>query len=424
MIPVKWSLKRRGTYNDTPSDELDPYMCTPTEQAAPVEMEETEGLLTHSTTSLGVTPGFQPLEDIDPEQGWNIVEVFSGNLPARLYLESCKTIADFDYIGFLEFSENQRLSEDQCEGQWTETLRRLLASEHVGLQRKAADLKKQWKKKTHTDDADVFWAKVKRKRQLDKGTLQVQAAVDSLWNKRIREEYEQEADDISEGTKESLAGSSSVLITPPRKTRLVEHINAPAASSSLDFHVLQQPAPTSYIPITAPAITVKDHTELGSPRPFSLPADEDRQAKAFSDQSPFRQMYIDNDNESFEDEDPVRQAQTLPNAPMNVVFDVEDFEFTAKLDKVEFGNEFTAYYNHCQTLRYDSDNLADFRVVRSPVSGRPSYIFTKGLLRCEEYTAAGSYPTADEVNEAVQLCQDAKDAYKKVPLSRSSTKDG
>lgn len=42
---------------------------------------------------------------------------------------------------------------------------------------------------------------------------------------------------------------------------------------------------------------------------------------------------------------------------MNVVFDVEDYEFMGKLGDVDIGKEFTAYYDHCQPLSYDSDNL-------------------------------------------------------------------
>ncbi|KAG0019474.1 hypothetical protein BGZ81_009695 [Podila clonocystis] len=122
---------------------------------------------------------------------------FLGNSSARPYLESCKTIADFDYIDFLEFSESQRLTKDQCEAQWNEALDQLMVSNHNGLQKQAVFLKKQWKYKAHSDDADVFWSKVKRKRGLDKGTLDVQAAVDAHWNKRVREEYERETDDIS-----------------------------------------------------------------------------------------------------------------------------------------------------------------------------------------------------------------------------------
>ncbi|KAG0277318.1 hypothetical protein BGZ95_006129, partial [Linnemannia exigua] len=54
-----------------------------------------------------------------------------------------------------------------------------------------------WKNKTHSDDADVFWSKVKRKRGLDKGTLEAQAVVDSVWNKRVREEIEREMINIA-----------------------------------------------------------------------------------------------------------------------------------------------------------------------------------------------------------------------------------
>lgn len=52
--------------------------------------------------------------------------------------------------------------------------------------------------------------------------------------------------------------------------------------------------------------------------------------------------------------------QKLPPVPMNIVFELEDYEFTATLGSVEFGEEFTAYFDHCQALEYDADNLADF----------------------------------------------------------------
>ncbi|KAF8924827.1 hypothetical protein BGZ47_003678, partial [Haplosporangium gracile] len=78
-----------------------------------------------------------------------------------------------------------------------EMAKRSTAESHNGLQKKAISLKKQWKNKTHSDDGDVFWSKVKRKRGLDKGTLEVQAVVDSLWNKRVREEFELEMNNIT-----------------------------------------------------------------------------------------------------------------------------------------------------------------------------------------------------------------------------------
>ncbi|KAG0069746.1 hypothetical protein BGZ90_000098 [Linnemannia elongata] len=54
------------------------------------------------------------------------------------------------------------------------------------------------------------------------------------------------------------------------------------------------------------------------------------------------------------------QAWTLSNAPMNVEFDMEDYELTAKLGEVDVGKKFTAYYDHCQPLRYDSNNFANY----------------------------------------------------------------
>jgi hypothetical protein len=124
-------------------------------------------------------------------------KIFLKGLSARSYLESCTTIAEFNYIDFLKFSESKRLTKDQCEAQWDEVIERLSSCSHQGLERKALSLKKQWKNKAHSDDADVFWSKVKRKRGLDKRTLEVQAVVDSLWNKRVQEEVEQEMNNIA-----------------------------------------------------------------------------------------------------------------------------------------------------------------------------------------------------------------------------------
>jgi hypothetical protein len=45
---------------------------------------------------------------------------FLGNLSARPYFGNCKTMAEFDYIVFLNFSESQRFTKDQFEGQWSE----------------------------------------------------------------------------------------------------------------------------------------------------------------------------------------------------------------------------------------------------------------------------------------------------------------
>jgi hypothetical protein len=69
-----------------------------------------------------------------------------------------------------------------------------MVNDHNGLRKKAVFLKKQWKNKVHADEADVFWLKVKRKRGLDKGILDIQAAVDTFWNKCVRKEYEREMD--------------------------------------------------------------------------------------------------------------------------------------------------------------------------------------------------------------------------------------
>ncbi|KAI8361539.1 hypothetical protein B0O80DRAFT_437850 [Mortierella sp. GBAus27b] len=93
-------------------------------------------------------------------------------------------------------------------------------------------LKKQWDNRAHVDEADLFWSKVKRKRGLDKGTLSVQEAVDTFWNKRIRKEYEQDTDTFSDET--TSASSSTIPLTSPQLTRSVELTNDPTPASLLD----------------------------------------------------------------------------------------------------------------------------------------------------------------------------------------------
>ncbi|KAG0272469.1 hypothetical protein BGZ95_011793 [Linnemannia exigua] len=111
----------------------------------------------------------------------------------------------------------------------------------------------------------------------------------------------------------------------------------------------------------------------------------------------------DDDGELLEDDDPIRLEQRVPNAPMNIECDMEDFEFTAKLGEVDVGKEFTTYYDQYQPLRYDSDNLADFRVVGSPLSGGPSYIFAKAYfgakykLLVDLIDSRVKHPTPDEM---------------------------
>ncbi|OAQ28745.1 hypothetical protein K457DRAFT_32821 [Linnemannia elongata AG-77] len=121
-----------------------------------------------------------------------------GDLAAHAYLESCKSFADFNYINFLYFTESQRLTKDQCEVQWNDALEKLMTSSHEGLRRKAISLKKRLKSKDHTEAAGVFWAKVKRKRKLDKGTLEVQSTYDEYWNKRILSEMKRDMNATAE----------------------------------------------------------------------------------------------------------------------------------------------------------------------------------------------------------------------------------
>ncbi|KAF9106648.1 hypothetical protein BGX27_009074, partial [Mortierella sp. AM989] len=118
-----------------------------------------------------------------------------GDMPAGPYFESCNSITEFDYLGFLQFSECKTMTKDYWETQWTESLDQLMKNDHVGLQRKGVSLKKLWRSKGQKGSADVFWSKVNRKRRLDKGTLNVQTTVDEYWNTHIRKEYEQEIED-------------------------------------------------------------------------------------------------------------------------------------------------------------------------------------------------------------------------------------
>ncbi|KAG0314013.1 hypothetical protein BGZ99_008434, partial [Dissophora globulifera] len=154
----------------------------------------------------------------------------------------------------------------------------------------------------------------------------------------------------------------------------------------------------------------------------------DERAKKTTDRSPF---LTDDDDEPLEEEDPVRVAQTLSHVPMNVVFEMEDYEFTAKLDSVEFGEEFTAYFNDCQSLSYDADNLADFVALSGvlfledrPTSLQKRYFGTKYSQLQDLVDTRVEYPTAEEVMDAVRICRDVKDAYKKVSLSRHGVKAG
>ncbi|KAF9186657.1 hypothetical protein BGZ51_009347 [Haplosporangium sp. Z 767] len=167
------------------------------------------------------------------------------------------------------------------------------------------------------------------------------------------------------------------------------------------------------------AYTVKDEDE----------ADWLKRSKKITDRNPF--LSKDDNSEPFEEEDPVRMAQTLSHVPMNIVFEMENYEFTAKLGSVEFGEQFTAYYNHCQSLSYDADNLADFAALSGvlfledrPTSLQKRYFGTKYEQLQDLVDTRVKYPTAEEVMDAVQVCRDAKDAYRRASLSRHGVKAG
>ncbi|KAF9546982.1 hypothetical protein EC957_008986 [Mortierella hygrophila] len=142
--------------------------------------------------------------------------------------------------------------------------------------------------------------------------------------------------------------------------------------------------------------------------------DDNDRVKAVAGRSPF--LSGDDASEPLEDDDPVREAQIVPNAPLNVVFDTEDYEFTAKLGMVDFGKEFRAYYGHCRLLSYDSDNLSDFVALSGvlfledrPTSLQKAYFGPKYRQLLELIDLRIDYPTADEVADAMQLCRNAKD---------------
>ncbi|KAG0256116.1 hypothetical protein DFQ27_005891 [Actinomortierella ambigua] len=123
--------------------------------------------------------------------------------------------------------------------------------------------------------------------------------------------------------------------------------------------------------------------------------------------------------ESLEEEDAVRLAQTFSHVPMNAVFDVENFEFTAKLGSIEFGEQFTAYYTHCQSLTYDADNLPDF----VPTYLQKKYLGSIYVKLWDLIDARVTYPTPEEVMDAVRVCRDAKDTYKDT-ISRHDVEAG
>ncbi|KAI1301966.1 hypothetical protein EDD11_005766 [Mortierella claussenii] len=165
--------------------------------------------------------------------------------------------------------------------------------------------------------------------------------------------------------------------------------------------------------------TIEDEEEAG----------QHERAKKFINHNPF--LSEDDNGESLEEEDAVRMAQTLSHVPMNLVFELEDYEFTAKLDSIEFGEQFTAYHNHCQSLSYDADNLADFVALSGvlfledrPTSLQKEYLGAKYVQLQDSLDTRVVYPTAEEVMTAVQVCRDSKDAYNMASLSRRGVKAG
>ncbi|KAG0297342.1 hypothetical protein BGZ97_004312, partial [Linnemannia gamsii] len=82
---------------------------------------------------------------------------------------------------------------------------------------------------------------------LTKGTLEVQAVVDSLWNKRVREEFELEMNNIADKTNEASASSGTNFLMPRQKTRMVERTNVPAAALPLDHMLGQDSLHSTYV---------------------------------------------------------------------------------------------------------------------------------------------------------------------------------
>ncbi|KAF9974105.1 hypothetical protein BGZ73_002603 [Actinomortierella ambigua] len=139
------------------------------------------------------------------------------------------------------------------------------------------------------------------------------------------------------------------------------------------------------------------------------------------DRNPF--LSEDGETEQLEEEDPMHLAEALSHHPMNIVFEVEDYEFTAKVDNLVFGEQFTAYYTDCQSLSYDADNLSDFVALSGVLflEDRPTSLQKKHFgdiyEQLRDYIDRRvKYPTPEEVMDAVRLCRDAKDAYNGLPF--------
>ncbi|KAF9931051.1 hypothetical protein BGZ65_005071 [Modicella reniformis] len=139
-------------------------------------------------------------------------------------------------------------------------------------------------------------------------------------------------------------------------------------------------------------------------------ADQHGRAKKITNHSSL--LSKDDDSESLGEEDPVHMAQTLPHVPINAVFKMEDYEFTAKLDSVEFGDEFTAYYNDCRLCALSGVLFLEDR----PTSLQKRYFSTKYEQLQDLVDKRVEHPTPEEVMNAVQVCRDAKD--RKASLSR------
>ncbi|KAK3807935.1 MAG: hypothetical protein J3Q66DRAFT_86679 [Benniella sp.] len=134
---------------------------------------------------------------------------------------------------------------------------------------------------------------------------------------------------------------------------------------------------------------------------------------------------LSEDDGAVEGEDPVSLAQARSRLAMNIVFELDNFAFTATLDGIDFGKEFTSYYEDCQSLQYDADNLADFVALSGVLmlDERPTHLQKThlGAKYKQLWDLIGNravYPTQEDIDEALKICRDAKDAYMKSPSKR------
>ncbi|GJJ74901.1 hypothetical protein EMPS_07259 [Entomortierella parvispora] len=163
-------------------------------------------------------------------------------------------------------------------------------------------------------------------------------------------------------------------------------------------------------------------TKLGKRRRIQEDEPADYERPTMGSGGPFQPC--NEDEVTLQEEDPIGLAQSVPGVQMNIIFDMEDYAFMATSDGVDFGEEFTDYYEHCQPLRYDAHNLPDFVALSGilflddrPTSLQKKCFGAKYDRLLDLFDSRVKYPTPDEVKDAIQVCRDAKDAYQKASLS-------